>query len=68
MVDEQLARETIGSLGTAAAMLIEDAHLGLVMLPADAEAASALATALERLVNDLRALGAAAMVLTHYDP
>lgn len=68
MVDEQLARETIGSLGTAAAMLIEDAHLALVVLPADAEAASALAATLERLGNDLRALGAAAMVLTHYDP
>jgi hypothetical protein len=63
MVDENLAREAIGLLGTAAAMLIEDAHLQLVTIPADRQEALALAQALRRLGSDLIALGAAAAVL-----
>jgi hypothetical protein len=33
MIDEGLAREAIGSLGTVAAMLIEDVHLDLLTSP-----------------------------------
>jgi len=63
MVDENLAREAISLLGTAAAMLIEDAHDALVVRPADAAAAVAMAIMLDRLGVDLQALGAAAAVL-----
>ncbi len=63
MIDENLAREAIGLLGTAAAMLIEDRHAALVVLPSDAASAKALATMLERLGADLHALGVAAAVL-----
>lgn len=63
MIDEELARETIGLLGTAAAMLMEDAHLELVTTPANVDAAGALAATLQRLGADLNALGAAAAVL-----
>lgn len=62
MTDEDLAREAIGSLGTVAAMLIEDAHATLIVLPTDAASAAALATMLERLGRDLHALGTAAAV------
>ncbi len=63
MIDEDLAREAIGLLGTAAAMLVEDAHDALIVLPADTASAALLATTLERLGSDLQALGAAAAVL-----
>lgn len=68
MIDENLAREAIGLLGTAAAMLIEDAHEALVMRPTDAASAATLATLLARLGADLAALGAAASVLARVDP
>jgi len=68
MVDENLAREAIGFLGTAAAMLIEDAHAALVVLPSDAASATALATTLEGLGGDLHALGVAAAVLARGGP
>lgn len=64
MIDEELAREGVGMLGTAAAMLIEDAHDVLVTAPADAEAVRLLAERLALLGGDLTALGAAAAVLT----
>jgi len=63
MIDEKLARETIGLLGTAAAMLIEDAHLELLTTPTDMDAACAVAASLQRIGTDLNALGAAASVL-----
>ncbi len=63
MVDEELAREAIGLIGTAAAMLIEDAHLQLVTTPEDMEAARCLASTLQRLGADLQGLGGAAAVL-----
>ncbi len=63
MIDEKLAREGLGLLGTAAAMLIEDAHLQLVTKPEDMEAARRLASTLQRLGADLHGLGAAAGVL-----
>ena len=63
MVDENLACEAIGLLGTAAAVLIEDAHAELLARPRDAAAAAALAAVLERLGADLQALGAAATLL-----
>ena len=64
MIDEELAREAIGLLGTAAAMLIEDAHLQLVTTPTDIEEAKALASVLQRLGADLTALGGAAAVMS----
>ncbi len=63
MIEEELAREAIGLLGTASAMLIEDAHLELVTAPANIDAAVALAATLQRLGADLESLGAAAAVL-----
>jgi len=63
MIEEELAREAIGLLGTAAAMLLEDAHLELVTTPAHIDAAEALAATLQRLGADLESLGAAAAVL-----
>ncbi len=63
MIDEELAREAIGLLGTAAAMLIEDAHLELLTTPTDIDAARAIAATLQRIRNDVDALGAAAAVL-----
>ena len=68
MVDENLAREAIGLLGTAAAMLIEDGHAALIVLPPDAASAALLATTLERLGGDLHALGCAAAVLARCGP
>lgn len=68
MTDKNLAREAIGLLGTAAAMLIEDAHDALVMRPTDAASAAALATLLVRLGADLSSLGAAASVLARGEP
>ncbi|TCJ41290.1 hypothetical protein [Parafrankia sp. BMG5.11] len=67
MIDERLARDAIGLLSTAAAMLIEDAHDALVMRPADAASAAALASLLESLGADIGALGAAASVLARGD-
>lgn len=63
MIGEELARETIGLLGTAAAMLIEDAHSVLVTTPADIEAARDLAAELQRIGTDVNALATAAVVL-----
>ncbi len=68
MFDQKLRREAIGLLGTAAAMIIEDRHAALVVLPSDAASATALATMLERLGADLHALGAAAAVLARGGP
>ncbi len=63
MIDEELAREAIGLLGTAAAMLIEDAHLELLTIPNDMDAACVVAATLQRIGTDVDALGAAAAVL-----
>lgn len=63
MINEELAQEAIGLLGTCAAMLIEDAHLQLATTPSDIEAATVLASTLQRLGAELQALGAAAAVL-----
>jgi hypothetical protein len=63
MIDEGLAREAIASLGTAAAMLIEDVHLDLLTSPTDLDAARHVAAILQRIGTDLDALGAAAAVL-----
>ena len=63
MIDEELAREAIGLLGTAAAMLIENAHLELLTTPTDIDAARDNAATLQRIGTDLNALGAAASVL-----
>ena len=68
MIDEELAREAVALLGTAAAMLVEDAHGLLVARPADAVKARALAAALERLGADLSALGGAGAVLVRQSP
>jgi len=63
MIDEELARSAIGLLGTAAAMLMEDAHLELLTTPTDMDAACAIAATLQRIGTDVDALGAAAAVL-----
>lgn len=63
LIDDELALEAVGMLSTAAAMLIEDAHLQLVTTPADQQQALALAGALQRLGADLTSLGASAAVL-----
>ena len=63
MIDEELAREAIGLLGAAAAMLIEDAHLELLTNPTDIDAARDIAATLQRIGTDVDALGAAAAVL-----
>lgn len=63
MIDEGLAREAIASLGTVAAMLIEDVHLDLLTSPADIDSARDIAAILQRIGTDLDALGAAAAVL-----
>lgn len=68
MIEKDLAREAIGMLGAAAAMLIEDAHPALVIVPRDRKAAAALATRLDRLGADLQALGTAAAVLSRDGP
>ena len=59
MIDEDLAREAVALLGTAAAMLIEDAHDQLVTRPHDAAGAAALGVTLSRLGDDLSALAGA---------
>ena len=63
MIEEELAREAIGLLGTAAAMLIEDVHLELLSTPTDIDAARAMAATWQRIGTDVDALGAAAAVL-----
>ncbi len=63
MIDEELARSAVGLLGTAAAFLMEDAHLELVTTPTDIDAARVVAATLQRIGGDLNALGAAAAVL-----
>ena len=63
MIDEELARSAIGQLATAAAMLLEDAHLELVTSPFDIDTARAVAATLQRVGADVDALGAAAAVL-----
>ena len=67
MIDEDLAREGVSLLGTAAAMLIEDAHDQLVTRPLNSTAAAALGATLSRLGDDLSALASAAQVLTRRD-
>ena len=67
MIDKDLARETVALLGTAAAMLIEDAHDQLVTPPLDASDAASLGVTLNRLGDDLSALAGAARVLTRRD-
>jgi len=67
MIDQNLARETIALLGTAAAMLIEDAHDQLVTRPLDASEAAALGATLTRLGDDISALAGAVRVLTGRD-
>ncbi len=67
MIDEDLARKTVALLGTAAAMLIEDAHDQLVTRPLDASDAAALGATLSRLGDDLSALAGAVRVLTRRD-
>ncbi len=63
MIDEELAREAIALLGTAAAMLIENAHLELLTTPTDFDATHDIAATLRRIGTDVHALGAAAAVL-----
>ncbi len=64
MIDEELAREAAALLGTAAAILIEDAHDQLVTPPVDASGTAALGVTLSRLGEDLTALARAVQVLT----
>lgn len=68
MIDEELARQGVGMLGTAAAMLLEDAHDLLVTVPADADTARAIAERLTLLGADLSALAGAASVLVRTGP
>lgn len=65
MLEEKHVCHLVGQLGTVAAMMLEDAHLELVTRPGDLAAAAGVATALETLGADLRALGAAAVVLVN---
>ncbi len=64
MIDEDLAGRTVALLGTAAAVLIENAHDQLVTRPLDALEAAALGATLSRLGDDLSALASAVRVLT----
>jgi pimeloyl-ACP methyl ester carboxylesterase len=57
MIDDEVAREALALLGTAPAMLVEDAHLQLTSPPRTSGAAHALAATLHRLGGDLAALG-----------
>jgi hypothetical protein len=66
MIEDEVAREAIALLGTAAVMLVEDAHLLLATSPRTADDAHALAAALLALGSDLSALGAAAAVLARH--
>lgn len=63
MIDEELARSAIELLGTAAAMLMEDAHEQLATTPSDIDEARAIAATLQRIGTDVNALGAAAASL-----
>ncbi len=67
MINEDLIRKVVALLGTAAAMLIEDAHDQLVTRPLNASEAAALGTTLTRLGDDLSALAGAVRVLTRSD-
>jgi hypothetical protein len=67
MINEELALEAVGLLGTSAATLIEDAHLQIVTVPCDKDAAQALVATLRQLGADLMALGAAAAVLVRQE-
>jgi|GEM_PF-6867849 len=67
MIDEDLALEAVALLGTAAAMLLEDAHDQLITRPRDASGGAALGITLGRLGDDLSALARAARVLTRRD-
>ena len=62
-MDEALAQEAISLLGTAAAMLIEDAHPLLVTRPANKDECGQVARAPGHLGSDLTALAGAAEVL-----
>ena len=67
MIPEELSIEAVGMLGTAAAMLVEDAHFRLLARPVDRRAAAEVAEVLQHLGTDLTALGAAAAVLGRRD-
>lgn len=68
MIEKDLARDAIGMFGTVAAIMIEDVHPDLTVMPTEAAHRAALATTLERLGADLSALGAAAAVLARSAP
>jgi hypothetical protein len=63
MIDEEVARDGMALLVTAAAMLVEDTQPELLKTPASAAAATVWAATLTTLGLDLGALGAAAFVL-----
>lgn len=63
MIDEEVARDGMALLVTAAAMLVEDAQPELLKPPTSAAAATVWAATLTTLSADLGALGAAAFVL-----
>lgn len=62
-MNEELAREAAGLLGTAAATLIEEAHPLLVAPPATKGDCSTVARVLRQLASNLTALAGAAEVL-----
>jgi hypothetical protein len=66
MIDEEVARDGMALLVTAAAMLVEDAQPELLKTPASAAAATVWAATLTTLSSDLGALGAAAFVLARH--
>jgi hypothetical protein len=66
MIDEEVAREGIAVLVTAAAMLVEDAQPELLKPPASAAAAAVWDARLTTLSSDLGALSAAAFVLARH--
>jgi type II secretory pathway component PulJ len=63
MIDDEVACKALALLGTAAVMLIEDAHPLLATSPRTTKAAAELAAAIAALGADLTASGAAAAVL-----
>ena len=63
MFDEEVARDGLALLVTAAAMLLEDAQPELLKTPASPAAATVWAAMVTTLGSDLEALGAAAFVL-----
>jgi hypothetical protein len=63
MINEELAMQAVGLIGTSAATLMEDAHIQLLTLPRDITEARASAATLQQLGAHLTALGAAAALL-----